>query len=182
MQDLDLTIEEVDTLTGPAIGRAKSATFRTADIAGVDVCVKVAANLYDAVPERPGARALQGPRLHAGDGRAEAGSGEKAGAGFYRKEGEGDPHPRLEDARVPRAAEAEASLRVEAAQSVADLGARINQILAGKDKARASSSGACSSGRRLYAASLVPEISDDVWSRRPGDGVGLRLGPRDRSG
>src|SRR5262249_34218327 len=46
MMDLDLGIDDVDALTGPAIGRAKSATFRTADIAGVDICVKVAEHLY----------------------------------------------------------------------------------------------------------------------------------------
>ena len=51
--DLDLTVEEVDALTGPAVGRAKSATFRTADIAGVDVASKVAENLYAAVTTDP---------------------------------------------------------------------------------------------------------------------------------
>ncbi|HEX9736197.1 MAG TPA: 3-hydroxyacyl-CoA dehydrogenase family protein, partial [Thermoanaerobaculia bacterium] len=53
MMDLDLTVEEVDALTGPAIGRAKSATFRTADIAGVDVALKVAENLFTAVESDP---------------------------------------------------------------------------------------------------------------------------------
>src|SRR5437016_7374547 len=45
------TIEEVDKMTGPATGRAKSATFRTFDIVGLDVLMHVTQNLYDAVPE-----------------------------------------------------------------------------------------------------------------------------------
>src|SRR5215213_7028921 len=44
---LDLTIDEVDTLTGPIIGRPKSATFRTADVVGIDTLVKVAKGVYD---------------------------------------------------------------------------------------------------------------------------------------
>ncbi len=57
MPDLDLTVEEVDVLTGSAIGRARSATFRTADIAGVDVCVKVCRE-----PLRRGTRAIPSAR------------------------------------------------------------------------------------------------------------------------
>ncbi len=53
-------VEEVDALTGPAIGRARSATFRTADIAGVDVCVKVADQPPRGRPRRPRARASSG--------------------------------------------------------------------------------------------------------------------------
>src|SRR5687768_8920877 len=45
------TIEEVDKITGPALGRPKSATFRTFDIVGLDVLTHVARNLYEAVPE-----------------------------------------------------------------------------------------------------------------------------------
>lgn len=44
------TIEEVDQITGPATGKPKSATFRTADIVGLDTIVHVAKNLYEAVP------------------------------------------------------------------------------------------------------------------------------------
>src|SRR5207237_2267579 len=45
------TIEEVDKMTGAAMGRPKSATFRTFDIVGLDVLMHVTKNLYDAVPE-----------------------------------------------------------------------------------------------------------------------------------
>ncbi|MFN5380483.1 MAG: 3-hydroxyacyl-CoA dehydrogenase/enoyl-CoA hydratase family protein [Bacteroidota bacterium] len=50
MQELELTVDEVDKLTGPAIGRPKSATFRTADVVGIDTLVKVAHFVYGACP------------------------------------------------------------------------------------------------------------------------------------
>src|SRR5678815_1339896 len=50
MEKLGLSIDEVDALTGPVIGRPKSATFRTADVVGVDTLVKVAKGVYDNCP------------------------------------------------------------------------------------------------------------------------------------
>ena len=47
---LGLTIDEVDALTGPLIGRPKSATFRTADVVGIDTLVKVAKGVYENAP------------------------------------------------------------------------------------------------------------------------------------
>ena len=47
---MGLTIDEVDALTGPIIGRPKSATFRTADVVGIDTLVKVAKGVYDNCP------------------------------------------------------------------------------------------------------------------------------------
>ncbi len=51
VKDLGLTIEEVDKLTGPVIGRPKSATFRTVDVVGLDTLVHVANGLYKGVPD-----------------------------------------------------------------------------------------------------------------------------------
>ena len=51
MKKVGLNIDQVDKLTGPVIGRPKSATFRTLDVVGLDTTVKVASNLYDAVTE-----------------------------------------------------------------------------------------------------------------------------------
>lgn len=51
VKDMDMTIEEVDKLTGPVIGRQKSATFRTVDVVGLDTLVHVANGLYENVPE-----------------------------------------------------------------------------------------------------------------------------------
>jgi 3-hydroxyacyl-CoA dehydrogenase len=161
MHDLDLTIEEVDTLTGPAIGRARSATFRTADIAGVDVAVGVAAHLYDAVPNDPERELFRVPDFMK-QMVARKWLGEKTGVGFYKKDGKEIrtlDWKTLEhrERRKPELAS------LEAAQSVADIGARINQVLAGKDKAAQFLDRVLTS-TCLYAAALVPEISDDVVS------------------
>jgi 3-hydroxyacyl-CoA dehydrogenase len=159
MQDLDLTIEEVDYLSGPSIGRAKSATFRTADIAGVDIAVKVWSNLYDAVAEGPEREVFRAPGFMRT--MVERGwLGEKTGVGFYRKDGaqilaldwKTLEHRERRKARFPS---------VEAAQPVEDVGARIRQILAGQDKGAQFLDRVLSS-TCLYAAALVPEISDDV--------------------
>lgn len=83
MEEFDLSIDEVDALTGPLIGRAKSATFRTGDISGIDVLAHVAAGTAAttgedfALPEWVGALVRSG-RL-----------GDKTGGGFYRKEKDG---------------------------------------------------------------------------------------------
>jgi 3-hydroxyacyl-CoA dehydrogenase len=161
MQNLDLTIEEVDYLTGPAIGRAKSATFRTADIAGVDVCAKVSTHLYDALPSDPERELLRVPAfVHAMVERKLL--GQKAGAGFYKKEGK--QIRTLDWKTLEYRDQRKAGFpSVDAALSVADVGARINQILSAKDKA-AEFLFRVLVGTSLYAASLVPEIADDVVS------------------
>ena len=80
------TIEEVDTLTGPLTGRPKSATFRTADVVGLDVMKHVAANLYDNVPGDESRDAFQIPDVL--NALIEGGAlGAKTRAGFYKKEG-----------------------------------------------------------------------------------------------
>jgi 3-hydroxyacyl-CoA dehydrogenase len=81
MEEFDLAIDEVDALTGPLLGRPRSATFRTADIAGIDVLQHVASGLSQSTGEDFSLPEWVA-RL-AADGRI----GEKSGAGFYRKEG-----------------------------------------------------------------------------------------------
>jgi 3-hydroxyacyl-CoA dehydrogenase len=81
MEEFDLTIDEVDALTGPFIGRPKSATFRTGDISGIDVLSHVASGLSATTGEDfvlP-----DWVRKLVADKRL----GEKTGAGFYRKVG-----------------------------------------------------------------------------------------------
>ena len=77
------SVEEIDAITGPVLGRPKSATFRTMDIAGLDVLALVVRNLYDRLPE--GAReAFAVPPLL--ERLIERGwVGEKAGQGFYKR-------------------------------------------------------------------------------------------------
>ena len=176
MLDLELTIEEVDVLTGPAIGRARSATFRTADIAGVDVVVKVATNLYEAVPDDPERDTFKIPDfMHEMVERKLL--GEKTGGGFYRKDGKEIKTLdwktfEYRDRQKPKFPS------VEQAKSVEDVGARINQIIKGKDKPAQFLWRALAS-TCLYAASLVPEISDDVVSvdRAMEWGYGWSMGP-----
>ena len=83
--DGDYTIEEIDTLTGTISGRPKSATFRTADLVGLDVLMDVATNLRELVDDEAQREAFAVPdvleRL-VDDGRL----GEKTKAGFYKKE------------------------------------------------------------------------------------------------
>jgi 3-hydroxyacyl-CoA dehydrogenase len=81
MQEFELTIDEVDALTGPFIGRPKSATFRTGDISGIDVLGHVASGLSATTGEDfvlP-----EWVRTLISENRL----GEKTGAGFYRKVG-----------------------------------------------------------------------------------------------
>ncbi len=81
MEEFDLTIDEVDVLTGPLLGRAKSATFRTADLTGLDVLSHVASGLAGATGEDFALPAWVGAMVGKGQ------LGEKSGAGFYKKVG-----------------------------------------------------------------------------------------------
>ncbi len=79
------TIEEIDAMTGPVIGRPKSATFRTMDIAGIDILAHVASNLSARIDTEDERRAFELPPLVSQ--LVERGwIGEKAGQGFYKKE------------------------------------------------------------------------------------------------
>ena len=51
MRDMGLTVEEVDALTGPVVGRPKTATFRLADLVGLDTFLHVAANVREHAPD-----------------------------------------------------------------------------------------------------------------------------------
>lgn len=80
------TIEEIDTLTGTLVGRPKSATFRTADIVGLDTLLYVAENLYPAIPDDESRDVFQVPEILSR--LVEAGHlGAKTGQGFYQKVG-----------------------------------------------------------------------------------------------
>lgn len=80
----DYTIEEIDTLTGTLIGRPKSATFRTADVVGLDTLLYVSKNLYPAIPMDEQRAMFLVPEVF--QRLVETGSlGAKAGQGFYKK-------------------------------------------------------------------------------------------------
>ncbi|HEY4579921.1 MAG TPA: 3-hydroxyacyl-CoA dehydrogenase family protein, partial [Candidatus Acidoferrales bacterium] len=85
-EHLGLGFDTVDALTGPAIGRPKSATYRTADVVGLDTMVHVIKTMADTLPEDPWHRYFQAPKWLAG--LVEKGAlGQKTGAGIYTKRG-----------------------------------------------------------------------------------------------
>lgn len=84
MQKLGLTVDEVDTLTGPVMGRPKSATFRTADVVGLDTLVKVAKGLEQSVPHDEAIELFKVPEFL--ERMTEKGwLGDKSGQGFFLK-------------------------------------------------------------------------------------------------
>ncbi|MBI5086186.1 MAG: 3-hydroxyacyl-CoA dehydrogenase family protein, partial [Acidobacteria bacterium] len=84
MRELDLTIEEVDVLTGPVIGLPKSASFRLLDIVGLDVWKHVSQNLHDLAPSDPWRERFLPPAFLS-EIIARGWLGDKTGQGFYRR-------------------------------------------------------------------------------------------------
>ena len=84
MQALEMTIEEVDVCTGPAVGWPRSATFRTADIVGLDILVHVIRNIYDSIPEDESREMFRVPPL-VEEMMKRGWLGEKTGSGFYKR-------------------------------------------------------------------------------------------------
>ncbi len=85
-EQLGLGFDTVDALTGPAIGRPKSATYRTADVVGLDTMMHVIKTMADTLPEDPWHRYFKAPKWLAG--LVEKGAlGAKTGTGFYTRKG-----------------------------------------------------------------------------------------------
>src|SRR5271167_906293 len=88
MGELDMTVEEVDACTGPAVGWPKSATFRTADIVGLDVLTHVIKNIYETAPNDESRERYKIPALLE-EMTKRGWLGDKTGQGFYKKTKEG---------------------------------------------------------------------------------------------
>jgi 3-hydroxyacyl-CoA dehydrogenase len=172
----EYTIEEVDAITGPALGRPKSATFRTMDIAGIDVLSHVARNLTDRLTDDESRRAFALPALV--QALIDRGwVGEKAGQGFYRRAGSEilTLDPATLDYRPRRTARLPA---LDAAQSIADVRERLKTLVLGRDKVGAFLR-ATLGPTLVYAARVAPSIAysiDDV-DRAMQWGFGWELGP-----
>ena len=186
MSSLQMTIEEVDACTGPAIGWPKSATFRTADIVGLDVLVHVVKNIYEAAPEDESRESYKIPALVEEMVRRNW-LGDKTGQGFYKKlRGEGEKEILTLDVNTmeyrPRQKAKFASL--EMGKSIEDTRERLRAILAPVLEGQKGNKAqqflwAALSEMCLYAARRVPEISDHIADvdRALRWGFGWELGP-----
>lgn len=164
MEKLGLTVDEVDALTGPVFGRPKSATFRTADVVGIDTLVKVAKGVADNCPADEAKDIFTIPawleKLVANNWL-----GDKTGQGFFKKIKSADSKEILTlnlqtmeyTARVkPKFAS------LDAAKPVEDLKQRIKMLTASPDKA--------GEFYRLFNYALfsyishrIPEISNEIY-------------------
>ena len=173
--DGDFSIEEVDFLTGPFTGRPKSATFRTADVVGLDVLMHVSDNLYESVQDDERREVFRAPDALRRLVEHEA-LGAKSGRGFYTKEGSTIKSVNLSslDYEEP----GEAAFPELHAQAKLSLEERLNFLF--EDDSRA---GSFFRGTTLdllaYSARRIPEIADS-----PADidrairwGFGWELGP-----
>ncbi|NVK84314.1 MAG: 3-hydroxyacyl-CoA dehydrogenase/enoyl-CoA hydratase family protein [Cytophagia bacterium] len=84
IEDMGLTVGEVDRMTGPLIGRAKSATFRTMDVVGLDTTVNVANNLYAGLPNDESKDAFKLPNI-VKEVHEKGWFGDKSGQGYFKK-------------------------------------------------------------------------------------------------
>jgi len=163
MKELDMTIEEIDVCTGPAVGWPKSATFRTVDIVGLDVLTHVVRNIYEnAVDDEMRDRYVVPSLIE--EMMKRGWLGEKSGGGFYKKtKGEGGKEILSLDWKTmeyrPRQKAKFGS--IEAGKQIEDTRERLKALLAGKDKAAQFLWGSISE-MCLYAAWRVPEIADRI--------------------
>jgi len=177
----EYTIEEIDAITGAALGRPKSATFRTMDIAGLDVLGHVIRNLAERLDDEAARREFAMPPLVAQ--LIERGwIGEKSGQGFYKRQKAADGSSEiltLDPAALTYRPKQPARLpSLDAARGIDDVGARIKTLFLGRDKVGTFLRQTL--GRTLvYTARVAPSIAhsiDDV-DRVMRWGFGWELGP-----
>lgn len=187
LADGRFTIEEIDAMTGPAIGRPKSATFRTMDIAGIDVLAHVVRNLSATAASVHERAAFALPSL-VEELVARGWVGEKAGRGFYQKRVRLKPDatqttepeiltldPATMEYRPRQSAKLSA---IDAARSIDEAGERTKALFLGKDRV-GDFMRATLGSTLLYAARVTPDIAysiDDV-DRAMRWGFGWDLGP-----
>ena len=175
MQEMDLSIEDIDALTGPTVGWPRSATFRTIDLVGLDILGHVVSNLTQNV--RDERSDLKIPDFFR-QMLERKWLGDKTKGGFYKKlksgEGKEDERMALDWKTLeyhPRQKPKFAAL--DMAKNVEETGARIRMLL-GMDKADANANvsqkpdkagaflWAALSDLWTYSANRIPEISDTV--------------------
>jgi 3-hydroxyacyl-CoA dehydrogenase len=183
MKKFGLNIDEIDKLTGPVIGRPKSATFRTSDVVGLDTLVKVANNLYAGLPNDEGREMFKLPDVI---NKLEQNKwlGDKTGQGFYKKtkNAKGETEILTLDLATleykPKAKAKFATL--ETTKSIDNLRERFKVLLAGKDKAGEFYRDSFY-GLFQYVSNRIPEIADELYKIDDAicAGFGWELGPFD---
>jgi len=165
VKELGITVEEVDKLTGPVIGRPKSATFRTVDVVGLDTLVHVANGIYDNCPkdERHELFKLPGFIKTMSDNKW---FGSKSGQGFYKKERMPDGKSEILtldlDSMEYRSKKSAKFATLELTKTVDKVIDRFKILVGGKDKAGEfyrKSFGVLFA----YVSHRIPEISDELY-------------------
>jgi 3-hydroxyacyl-CoA dehydrogenase len=164
MVRMSLSPTEVDQITGKAIGHASSATFRTADLVGLDVLAHVNKNLYPAIPEDEDRDAFQMPDFlnQMLDKKI---LGDKTGGGFYKKSKDAAGNRAILELDLlsfeykPQQKSKFASL--DAGKQIENLPARIKALVWGNDKVAEFLWNTLSRTFR-YSANRIPEIADTI--------------------
>jgi 3-hydroxyacyl-CoA dehydrogenase len=171
MEKLQLNVDEIDALTGPVVGRPKSATFRTADVVGIDTLVKVAKGVADNCPDDEAKEMFNIPAWL--NKMVENNwLGDKTGQGFFKKikTDSGEKEILTLDLQTMEygARQKPKFATLEAAKPIEDLKTRIKALCAGTDKAG-------EFYRQFhynlfsYISHRIPEISDELY--RVDDGM-----------
>lgn len=165
VKEMGLTIEEVDKLTGPVIGRPKSATFRTVDVVGLDTLVHVANGIHQNCPDDEEHSLFQLPEFI--DKMMESKwLGSKTGQGFYKKIKGDDGKSEILSLDLNtleyRAKKRANFATLEMTKSIDKVIDRFKVLAAGKDKAGEfyrKNFGAMFA----YVSKRIPEISDELY-------------------
>lgn len=181
VEEMDLTIEEVDKLTGPVLGRPKSATFRTCDVVGLDTLVAVANGLKENCPDDE-ERALFEVPVFVKKMVENKWLGSKTKQGFFKKTVDADGK-KVFLALNLKTMEYEPSKKVsfptlEMTKAIDDLEQRTKMLFAGMDKA-GEFYRKTFGGLFAYVTNRIPEISNDLYKIDDAikAGFGWELGP-----
>jgi 3-hydroxyacyl-CoA dehydrogenase len=163
MVEMGLTPEEVDKMTGPAIGHPKSATFRTADLVGLDTLFHVAQNVYDGAPNDEKRDMFQTPDFIKPMLEKKF-LGDKTGSGFFKKAvtANGKAILSLDFQSMEYKEQKKANFEsLKAGKGIEGLAERFAFLYYGEDQA-SQFIFRTTSATMIYAANRIPEIADDI--------------------
>lgn len=160
VKELGLTVEEVDKLTGPVIGRPKSATFRTVDVVGLDTLVHVANGIYENCPEDEAHELFRLPDF-INTMMTNNWLGSKTGQGFYKKEGKNITVLDLKTLQYGEKKQAKFAT-LELTKTIDNVIDRFKILVSGTDKAGAFYRKNFAA-MFAYVSNRIPEISDELY-------------------